>query len=169
MIVTKKIADLKPVLMKGVKGEIKEPYSLIKNSEQVIFVVTPGKNGSEFNKTLGYFSTYPGMQTFQCLYGSGVLIMQRNDQLDEAKEFKVVSLNANRPQVSVPASWGMCLVNSGNNFLVVLRNSLLDAKYKQVQPLLKKRGFVYYIVEKKGEIGFEPNPNYRLHPQITTE
>lgn len=168
MIIVRKTADLKPFLMKGVKGEIKEPYSLIKSNTQLIFVVSPGRNGIEFNKTMGYFNNFPGMQTFQCLYGSGILIMQRNDQLDEAKEFKVVSLNAGR-QVLVPASWGMCLVNTGNNFLVVLRNSFLDAKYKDVKSLVAKKGFAYYIVEKKGEISFAKNPNYRVHPQIMTE
>ena len=168
MIVSKISKDLKPVLMEGVTGEVKNPYYLIKDHEQVIFVVSPGRNGIEFNKTLGYFSNFPGMQTYQCLYGSGILIMQRNDEEGEAKEFKVVTLNATRV-VLVPASWGMCLVNTGNNFLVVLRNSILDQKEKDSKPIIGKRGFAYYIVEKKGEISFEQNPNYSVHPQISTE
>ena len=168
MIVSKTSKDLKSVLMVGVKDIVKYPYYLIKEKEQVIFVVSPGRNGIEFNKTLGYFSNFPGMQTYQCLYGSGILVMQRNDEKAQAKEFKVVTLNATKV-VLVPASWGMCLVNTGNNFLVVLRNSILDQKDKNRKPILEKRGFAYYIVEKKGEISFEQNPNYLLHPQITTE
>lgn len=165
---------LKPVLMPGARTQVKDPYSkksfayyLIKEKEQVIFVVSPGRNGVEFNKTIGYFSNFAGMQTYQCLYGSGILLMQRNDT-SGAKEFKVVILNPGR-QVLVPAGWGMCLVNTGNNFLVVLRNSPLDEKFQEAGSILEKGGLAYFVVEKKGEISFEQNPNYSLHPQITTE
>lgn len=167
MLIQKNAADLKPVLVKGSKPQVKYPYYLIKEQDQVIFVVTPGRNGTEFNKTVGYFSTFPSMQTYQCLYGSGILLMQRND-FGQVKEFKVVTLNPGR-QVLVPASWGMCLVNTGNNFLIVLRNSLLDEKHQDVKPILEKAGLAYFAVEKKGEISLEENHNYSFHPQITTE
>jgi len=168
MVITKTNKDLKPVLMEGASPTIKTPYYLIKEGEQLIFVIAAGRNGSEFNKTSGYFSSFPGMQSYQCLYGQGILVMQRNDELGEAKEFKVVTLNPGR-QVAVPAGWGMGLVNTGSSFLVVLRNSFLDESHKDVKPLLEKQGFAYYVVEKKGEIAFEINPNYRVHPQIATE
>lgn len=154
--------------MKGAKVSIKNPYYLIKDKEQLIFVVTPGRNNTEFNKTVGYFSNFPQIATYQCLYGQGIFIMQRNDEGGEAKEFKIVSLNPLK-QVLVPAGWGMGLVNTGNNFLVVLRNSFLDEKYEDAKPILEKRGLAFYVVEKKGEISIEENPNYQLHPQITTE
>lgn len=169
--------DLKPVLIKGAKAQLKNPYYLIEDEDQAIFVVSPGRNGTEFNKTVGYFSNFPSMQTYQCLYGSGILLIQRNDfskknsptvYSGEVKEFKVVTLNPGR-QVLVPAGWGMCLVNTGNNFLVVLRSSLLDEKYQDAKPILEKQGLAYYVVEKKGEISFQENPNYSFHPQITTE
>ena len=168
MVITKHKMDLKPVLMEGARSGVKDPYYLIKDGDQLIFVVSSGKNGSEFNKTVGYFSSYPGMQTYQCLYGQGIFVMQRNDEKGDAKEFKVFTLNPGR-QVLVPAGWGICIVNSGNALLVVLRNSFLDEKYKDARPIIEKHGLVYYIVEKKGEISFEENPNYKLHPQITTE
>lgn len=168
MVTSKTAKDLKPVLMKdATRAGVKIPYYLIEDNGQVIFVVSPGRNGSEFNKTVGYFSNFPGMQTYQCLYGQGIFLMQRND-LGEAKEFKIVSLNSGR-QVSVPVGWGMCIVNTGNNFLVVIRNSFLDEKDTDEKPILDKAGLVYYVVEKKGEISFEENPNYKLHPQISTE
>ncbi|MDO8576737.1 MAG: glucose-6-phosphate isomerase family protein [Candidatus Daviesbacteria bacterium] len=166
MITAKTNKDLKPVLMDPTGKKVKNPYYLIVDKEQVIFVVSPGQNGIEFNKTEGYFNTFPGMQTYLCLHGSGILLMQRNDELG-AKEFKMVILNPMK-KISVPASWAMCLVNTGNGLLVVLRNAL-DEKYKDSKPLIEKRGLAYYIVEKKGEIAFEQNPNYRVHPQITTE
>ncbi|OGE64185.1 hypothetical protein A3J13_00995 [Candidatus Daviesbacteria bacterium RIFCSPLOWO2_02_FULL_36_8] len=171
MVTEKTKEDLKQVLM----DQTKDPYSkkssayyVIEDNDQQIFIVAPGKNGSEFNKTVGYFSSYPGMQTYQCLYGQGVFLIQRNDDEGEAKEFKIISLHPGR-QVLVPAGWGICIVNSGNTLLVVLRNSLLDEKHKDSEPVLEKHGLAYYIVEKKGEISFDENPNYRLHPQISTE
>jgi len=94
--------------------------------------------------------------------------MQRNDEAGEAKEFKVVSLSAGRV-VSVPASWAMCIINTGSNFLVVLRNSAMNEKFFDTNPITKKHGLAYHVVEKKGDIAFEQNPNYRIHPQITTE
>jgi len=166
MIVQTHAKDLKPVLMKGARAGLKHPYYLIVDLQQVIFVLSPGRNGKEFNKTIGYFSNFQSMQTYQCLYGSGILLMQRNE-FEGAKEFKMVILNPGR-QVLVPAGWGMCLVNTGNNFLVVLRNSLL-AEFENTKPILEKQGLAYYVIEKKGEISFEENPSYSFHPQITTE
>lgn len=168
MIKLKTYKDLRPVLMEKTKKSVKTPYYLIVEKDQVIFAVSPGKNGAEFNKTSGYFNNFPGIQTYNCLYGSGILLMQRNDEFEEAKEFKMVRLSSHR-QVNAPAGWYVCLINTGNNFLIVLRNSSLAEKYKVPKPILEKSGFAYYIIEKKGEISFEPNPHYRVHPQITTE
>lgn len=167
MVTFKTADDLKPVLRDSTGKRVKTPYYLIEDKEQVIFVVSPGLNGVEFNKTLGYFSNFPGMQIHQCLYGSGILLMQRNDELGEAKEFKMVMLSPSK-QVSVPVGWGMCLVNTGSSLLVVLR-SALEEKYQDSKPFIEKRGLAYYVVEKKGEIVFESNPNYKIHPQISTE
>lgn len=168
MVITKDKKDLKPVLMEGSRRGVKIPYYIILEGEQEIYVVSAGRNGSEFNKIVGYFNNFQGLQTYQCLYGQGIFILQRNDELGEAKEFKIVSLNPGR-QVLVPAGWGMCIINTGNALLVVLRNSFLDEKYVDTKPILEKMGFAYYIVEKKGEISFEQNPNYKVHPQIATE
>lgn len=168
MVIAKNHKNLKPVLMEPTAKGVKIPYYLIQDREQVIFVVSPGQNGIEFNKTSGYFSNFPGMQVYLSLHGSGILLMQRNDELGEAKEFKMVTLSPFK-QVTVPAGWAMCLVNTGSNFLVVSRNSVLDEKYIDLKPIIEKRGFNFYVIEKKGEIVFEPNPNYSVHPQISTE
>ncbi|GEM_PF-1889170 len=168
MVIAQEPVDLKPVLMDPSGKKVKTPYYSIEESGQVIFVVSAGRNGLEFNKTIGYLSTYPSMQTYLCLYGSGILLMQRNDEFGEAKEFKMVILNPLK-QVSVPVGWAMCLVNTGNKLLVVLRNSVLDSKYQDAKSIIEKKGLAYYVVEKKGEIAFEQNPSYRVHPQISAE
>ena len=168
MIVAKTSKDIKPVVKEGSEVSNKNPYYEIEDNGQLIYIIASGTNGSEFNKTVGYFSDYPGMQTYQCLYGQGVIAMQRNDEEGEAKEFKIVSLNPGK-QVLVPASWGMCIANIGLSLLVVLRNSFLDEKHMDASPIIKKQGLAYFIVEKKGEVGFDENSNYLNHPQITTE
>lgn len=168
MVISKDAVDLKPVLMEPGTKKVKTPYYLIEEGGQVMFIVSPGRNGVEFNKTIGYLSHFPSMQSYLCLYGSGILLMQRNDEMGEAKEFKMVVLNPLK-QVSVPVGWAMCLVNTGNKLLVVLRNSVLGPKYEDSKPIIDKKGLAYYVVEKKGEIAFEQNPHYRVHPQISAE
>ncbi len=168
MIISKTAKDLKQVLMDEAKSEIKIPYYLIEDGEQVIFVISPGRNEPEFNKTIGYFSSFAGMQSYQCLWGQGIMLMQRNDANGEAKEFKVVTLSPGRA-IAVPAGWGMTIANTGNGFLVVLRNSFSDQSFEDSKPIIEKQGLAYYVIEKKGEISFKQNPNYSIHPQITTE
>lgn len=168
MLIAKTYQDIKPVLMEVGEERVKDPYYIIETEDQAIFVVTSGMNGNEFNKTEGFISKYVGVHTFQCLYGQGVLLMQRNDEMGEAKEFRIVTLNAGR-QMNVPAGWAMCLVNIGKTFLVVLGNIDVNAKYISNKEVLDKKGLAYYIVEKKGEVGFERNSNYKVHPQITSE
>ena len=168
MVITKSHKDLKPFLMDPGKKGIKNPYYQILADGQIIFVVSPGLNGSEFNKTTVFLNNYPGVQVFQCLYGQGIILMQRMDEEGEAKEFKVVSLSPGR-QVNIPAGWALCLVNVGKSFLVVIANIDVEGDSKKSKGIIEKQGLVYYVVEKKGEISFEPNPNYRIHPQISTE
>lgn len=160
--------QLKPVLMNPKARGIKEPYFLLEDAEQVVYILSQGQNGSEFNKTLGFINNYPGVKITTCLYGQGVLVMQRNDDEGEVKEFKVVTLTPGR-QVEVPSLWATCLINIGRIFLIVIESGARDPKYQNTKPIIEKRGFAYYIVEKKGEISFEPNLNYSVHPQITTQ
>lgn len=154
--------------MESSKVKVKEPYYVIMAENQSIFVLSPGLNGVEFNKTEGFISNYEGVHTYQCLYGQGVILMQRNDEMGEAKEFKVITLSSGK-HMNVPAGWASCFVNIGKVFLVVLANIDFDGKHMDSKPILEKKGLAYYIVEKKGEIGFERNPNYRVFPQITSE
>lgn len=168
MIKTITHKDIQEALMDpSVKGS-KEAYFIIQGGEQEIIAINPGKNGIEFNKTHGHFSTHLGVEIYNCLFGQGVLVMQRNDELGEAKEFKIVTLTAGK-QAIVPSGFGHCLVNIGKGFFVVLDNSPKRTKAPDAETIKAKRGLAYYIVEKKGEIAFEVNPNYRVHPQISTE
>lgn len=161
-------SELKEVLMDPKAEGVKEPYSVILGEAgQNITVVTPGKNGNEFNKTIGSFHTYPGIEIYHIVYGQGVLVMQRNDEEGEAKEFRVVGL---RPglMVEVPAGYGHTLINVGKTYLVAIDSSPATVQSQNAEPVKKKHGLAYYVVDKKGEVGFEANPNYKMHPQVST-
>lgn len=161
--------QLKGVLMDPKSPGVKEPYFTIKGEGgQNIIVVTPGKNGNEFNKTYGCFHNFQGIEIYHVVYGQGVLLMQRNDENGEAKEIKVTGVRGGTT-IEVPAGYGHCLINVGKTYLVTINNSQGDNNQNQNQePVTVRRGFAYYVVDKKGEVGFEPNPNYQIHPQITT-
>ncbi len=168
MVITKTDQDLKPVLMDSTKKGLKYPYYQILGNGQIIFVVSAGLNGLEFNKTTVFLNNYPNIQVYQCLSGQGMILMQRMDQQGEAKEFKVISIPVGL-SVTVPIGWVACLVNVGKSFLVVLANIGIESALLDSKEARKKKGLAYYVVEKKGEISFEPNINYRVHPQISTE
>lgn len=168
MIITKTHKDLEPILMEPKVPGVKESYFIIDSEDQCIYVVNPGKNGVEFNKSEVYFRGDSSIGIYQCLYGQGILLMQRNDEIGEAKEFKVVTLLSGR-QIVIPVGFNHCLVNIGKGYLVVLDNSPYNPKAEKINSLEEKKGFAYYIVEKKGEVAFEENPNYLVHPQISSE
>lgn len=160
--------ELKEVLMDPQTPGVKEPYFVIREGGgESITVLSPGKNGHEFNKTYGHFHNFQGVEIYHVAYGQGVLILQRNDEMGEAKEFRVVGLKGGM-SVEVPAGYGHALVNVGKTCLVTIDNSPNDSSAHNFEPVKVKHGFAYYIVDKKGEVGFEQNPNYRLHPQIST-
>ena len=169
MITVKTHKGLEDVLLAPRAAGVKEPYSVIHGENQNITVLDPGLNGMEYNKTYGHFHKFLGVEIYTCLYGQGVLVMQRNDENGEAKEFKVITLHSGR-QVEIPSGFGHALVNVGKNYLVVLDNTGIKAdKWHDYKPVAVKKGFAYYIVEKKGEIALDPNPHYQVHPQISTE
>ena len=168
MIETRTRAELKDVLMDPKASGVGEPYFVIRGEEgQNITILSPGLNGSEFNKTYGHFHNFLGAEAYRVVYGQGVLIIQRNSEDGEAKEVKVVSLHSGMT-VEIPVGFGHCLVNVGKTYLVVIDNSPHDENAHNFQPVKEKRGLAYYVVDKRGEVGFDPNPNYKIHPQIST-
>lgn len=169
MVITKTHHDLKDVLLEPKAPGVKDAYFILLGESQKITIVASGNNGREFNKTHGQFhKSSQTVETLQCLYGQGLLIMQRNDETGEAKEFKVVSLNPGK-QVIIPVGFGSTVVNIGKTFLVVVDNSSVRPQAYNYRLVKAKKGFAYYVVEKKGEIAFEENPYYSVHPQITME
>lgn len=169
MITTVSLKKLKSVVMDpSVLGDGESYFSITdEDTMENITIVNAGKNGSEFNKTLGFVNKFPGVVSYRCIYGHGVIVVQKSDEAGEAKEVKVLSL---RPGIGVeiPYGYGHFIANIGKSFLVVVDNAPLDQKYRETEPIIKKRGFVYFIIDKKGDVGFEKNPQYSFHPLIST-
>jgi len=159
--------ELKDVLMDPKSSGVKEPYFVVRgDAGQNITILSPGKNGAEFNKTYGHFHKYQGVEIYTVVYGRGVLVMQRNDEEGEAKEFRVVTLRSGSV-VEIPSGYGHALVNVGKTYLVVIDNAPNQPKLHDFETVKRKKGFAYYVIDKKGEIGFEVNHNYELHPQVS--
>lgn len=168
MIKTFTRTELKDILMDPKNSGVKDSYFIIQGEEgQNITIISPGTNGVEFNKTFGSFHNYPEIEIYNVVYGQGVLLMQRNDEDGEAKEVRIVGLRPGST-VEIPAGYGHTIVNVGKSYLVVIDNAPIAQKGDNIEMIRLKHGLAYYIVDKKGEVGFEPNPNYHLHPQITT-
>ena len=168
MIQARTRTELKEVLMNPKAIGVKEPYFVIHgDNSQNVTILAPGLNGNEFNKTYGHFHNYQGVEIYHVVYGQGVLLMQRNDEQGEAKDIRVVSLRGGIT-VEIPAGYGHCLINVGKTYLVTVDDAPAESTAHDFEPVRQKHGFAYYVVDKKGEIGFEPNPNYKIHPQIAT-
>ncbi|MBI2595369.1 hypothetical protein HYW46_01380 [Candidatus Daviesbacteria bacterium] len=160
---------LKDVLAEPEAPGLDEPYFIIQSplTKENMTVILSGKNGMEFNKTYGFFHNFQGILIYKTLYGQGIMIIQKNDERGEAKEVRIISL---RPgvEIEVPSGYGHTVVNTGKNFLVVVDNAIENDENIDSDIVKSKKGFAYYVVDKKGEIAFEKNPNYSFHPQITS-
>lgn len=159
--------ELEEVMMEPDEQGVDEPYFIIQSKEsgEHLLMISAGKNGVEFNKIYGFFHHYPQVLIYHCLYGQGILLVQKNDDSGEAKEIRIVSL---RPGVEaeIPSGYGHTIINVGKNFLVMIDNALVDGEYLDTEAVKRKKGLAYYVIDKKGDIAFEKNPNYSYHPQI---
>lgn len=168
MITTFTSSQLKDVLLDPQALAQKDVYFTIspKETEENLLVILSGKNGTEFNKTLCFINRFPGVIIYRVLYGQGLCMIQKNDEIGEAKEVRVLGL---RPgvEVEVPSGYAHTIANTGRGFLVLANNIPKDAKYIDSESLIKKNGLAYYVVDKKGDIGFEKNSQYSFYPQIT--
>lgn len=168
MVTAVSTRELKDVLLDPGLSSTKQSYFTIASpdSEENLTVLSTGKIGNEFNKTLGFINRYPGALIYRCLYGQGVIVVQKNDLGGNAKEVRVVGL---RPgvEVEVPSGYAHTIINTGRTFLAVVDNLPKDKKYTDWDTIKQRRGLSYYVIDKKGDIGFEKNPNYEFHPQIT--
>lgn len=162
------LRELKDVLLdpKGISN--KESYFTIANekSDENFTVVNPGKNGIEFNKTIGFVHKFPGVLVYRCIYGQGIIMIQNNDDNGEAKEVKLNSLRTG-VEIEVPFGYAHTIINTGRGFLITVDNSSKQDRFIDNKLIKQRHGLAYYVVDRKGDVAFEKNPHYNFHPQIS--
>lgn len=136
------------------------------DSEENLTVINPGKNGIEFNKTMGFVHKFPGVLIYRCILGQGIILIQNNDETGEAKEVKLNSLRSG-VEVEVPTGYAHAIINTGRGILVTIDNGPKQDKFIDNKLIREKHGLAYYVVDRRGDIAFEKNPHYNFHPQIT--
>lgn len=132
-----------------------------------ITVLWPGTIGTELTKTHGHYHIGDGVEPYQLLSGSGILLIQKPDFNYEGLEaVRLVKLVPNQP-IEVPSGWGHTLVNIGSEPLVTL-----NYQDPEIQPLYsafdKKRGAAYYVLADPAGMKLEANPSYGHVPKLQT-
>ena len=161
--------DIKEILSDPDQPRVKIPYYIIDSEEGNVTVLSAGRNGEEYNKTFGLIHTYPGVINLTCLYGQGLLLIQRfNEEGDGAREVKLYSLRPGK-NIEIPSGYAHVIINTGKQYLITLDNLLKNNRFINRGPLIGNHGLAYYVIEKKGEISLEKNPNYKYPPEIFME
>lgn len=161
--------ELKPVLLETEDPKVKEPYITVDSpTDGNLTIISSGRNGSEYNKTFGSVHTYPGVVSVHCLYGHGILMTQRFSPEGDVKEVQVHQLRPGKA-IEVPSQTAYCIYNTGRHFLVAFDNFATKQRHSDETLIRQYKGLCYYVVERKGEIAFDKNPNYSFHPQLVME
>lgn len=135
-----------------------------------ITVLSPGKVGSEYVKTVGHIHpvapggmwTYP--EVYQVLYGKAHFLLQRGGELSgEVEDFAVADFEAGDILIVWP-NYGHVTVNPGDSYLVMA--NFVARNFKSIyDPIRQRKGLTYYNVEHKDQSIFIPNDNYSRHPR----
>ncbi len=135
-----------------------------------ITVVSPGKIGSEFVKTVGhYHPRVPGQpwsypEVYQVLWGCAHFLMQRGGQISgKVDDFAVADFEAG-DILLIPPFYGHVTVNPGPEPLV-MANWIARSFESVYDPIRRRKGMAYYDVKYKGQSIFMPNDMYESHPK----
>ncbi len=164
----RKIGEMKEVAYKS------QDISLGDDEPAYFVIRKPGRNltifasyrlgGGEFPKTYGHFHVPPYEETYQVLYGKAAFLLQKMDG-DKVSEviFKVLDVG---DTFTVPKGYGHVMLNMGDDYVITMDDhdpAHFDNDYEMVK---QKRGFGYYIIEKKEGWEAVPNPNYPDLPPL---
>jgi glucose-6-phosphate isomerase, archaeal len=122
-----------------------------------ISVLNPGKVGSEFFMTRGHLHQRADRaETYYCLSGHGILLMETLEGKVEAAELRPGSI------VYVPPFWIHRSVNIGSEILATLFSYPADAG-QNFEIVRKANGFQLLAVDdEQGGWKLVPNPRYRV-------
>ncbi len=109
-----------------------------------ITIVRPGKVGDEYYMTKGHFHERPNAdETYFCLAGNGVLLLQSKDG-----EPEVIDMTAGSA-IYVPPEWAHRTVNTGDDELTFLAVYPKDSGHDY--DVILRNGFKKVVVEVDGQ------------------
>ncbi len=152
-IKTRSMAKMLKVLQEtNLSRPNKANYYMIRGNPSIT-VLMPGLVGKEFNKTFGHFHKGNQAESYQIIFGHGLMILQ-----NKTKEVKVVKIKTG-DKIEIPVGWAHTLINTGKTHLITADNSFGE-QMNDYSPIAKKRGFYYYVIKDKNKIKFVKNPAY---------
>ncbi|MDO8529237.1 MAG: glucose-6-phosphate isomerase family protein [bacterium] len=170
--------EMKDVLMDpdGVSPAIH--YYMIRggSKQKNITVWEPGTISGEYIKTYGHYHVGDLSETYQIIYGQGVVLLQRlaedeNREMvsDVVAEFKAIPVKTG-DEIFMPPKFGHLVANVGNTYFATVDNSPVNfgdrdpsdfPGHADYEPVKKMRGFAYYVVEQDGKPALRKNPLYK--------
>lgn len=169
-VTTRKLTEMKEVLMENIISGPFETYFVVKNPSQNITILLPDLLGKEFNKTYGHYHKPHYPEKYTLLYGEGAVLMQKlknaNDYFGDVEEIKFTKLNLNE-EFLIPEGYGHILVNLGNTLLIT-RDDWNDKNAEHMyEPIAVKKGMGYYVIRGDGgKVEFIKNKNYKDLPDL---
>lgn len=130
-----------------------------------ITVLSPGKIGKEYVKTIGHYhpktpggEAYP--EIYEVLFGNALFFLQDWNMGD------AVVIEAGRgAQVLIPPGYGHVTINPSKDFLVTA--NVISSKFTSEYDIFREHhGGCYYCIERDNEEAWVMNSSYYKHPPL---
>lgn len=160
----RKIDEMREILMDSTASAPEQLYFVIHQPGKNVTILPHYRLGKEYPKTYGHFHKPEAEETYTVLIGEAGILIQKG--VDPVEEIRLIKLKKGR-QFTVPKGYAHSLINLGKGPVVTLDDhdpAKFDNNY---EPIRKKHGFAYYIIEEGGKLKAVPNPNYVKVPPLS--
>lgn len=169
--------QIKEVLMDPTGDSPAIHYYMIRGGidQRNITVWEPGNVNGEYIKTYGHFHIGDIEETYEILFGEGVVLLQKPKLDDNGNvipattlDFKAIKVKRGS-SVEIPKGYGHVIVNTGKTFLVTADNTdvIFDENAKSkftghtdYESVKKMQGFAYYVIDNNGTPALKKNNKY---------
>lgn len=139
-----------------------------------VTVWAPGTVGGEYIKTYGHYHVGKLDETYWVVQGEGIILQQKmatdvgTPIEDVIEEFKAIRVKAG-DSVYMPPEYGHLGINIGKEWFVTTDDSPVAEAgdsasmpgHADYMPVMRMRGFAYYVVEQNGAPALVKNPAYK--------
>lgn len=180
----RRLEELRPVLMNPTATGPDEVYwmyrEVVRPEDQAVFqrmgvryditVLSPGRIGGEFVKTLGHYHplvpgatvTYP--EVYEVLHGTAHYLLQKPANGRDLADIVIIEAEAG-DKVLIPPGYGHITINMGRTPLV-MGNLVARDFASRYEPYLQLQGGAYYAVREGGEETLVWNQRYGQAPEL---